>query len=152
MQILNEHSELRGLILSVREMTHSAHIETLFSLFAATALGTSFLGVSIGLFDYYKDVLKPKTRGFVTTSLAGLLTFVPPLLFALFYPEGFILALGYAAIAGVILALFIPQYLYLKAMNYHKHPIPITQIILITLIFILAAIITYAQIRIALQH
>ncbi|WP_353118752.1 aromatic amino acid transporter [Myroides odoratus] len=152
MQILNEHSELRGLILSIREMTHSAHIETLFSLFAATALGTSFLGVSIGLFDYYKDVLNPKTRGFATISLAGLLTFVPPLLFALFYPEGFILALGYAAIAGVILALFIPQYLYLKAMNYHKHPIPITQIILITLIFILAAIIIYAQIKIALQH
>lgn len=152
MQILNENSELRGLILSIREMTHSTNIETLFSLFAATALGTSFLGVSIGLFDYYKDVLKPKTKGIITTSTAGLLTFIPPLLFALFYPEGFILALGYAAIAGVILALFIPQYLYLKAMNYHQQKISPLQLILITLIFILAAIIIYAQIKIALAH
>ncbi|WP_158962285.1 aromatic amino acid transport family protein [Myroides fluvii] len=152
MQILNANSELRGLILSVREMTHSAHIETLFSLFAATALGTSFLGVSIGLFDYYKDVLKPKTKGIVTTSTAGLLTFIPPLLFALFYPEGFILALGYAAIAGVILALFIPQYLYIKAMNYHKQKISLLQMTLITLIFILAVVIIYAQISIALAQ
>jgi tyrosine-specific transport protein len=34
--------------------------------------------------------------------LAALITFVPPLLFAAFYPDGFILALGYA---GVIVAL-----------------------------------------------
>lgn len=152
MQILQENSELRGLILSVREMTHSAHIETLFSLFAATALGTSFLGVSIGLFDYYKDLLKEKTQGFARVSSAGLFTFIPPLLFALFYPEGFILALGYAAIAGVILALFIPQYLYLKVMRYHKQKINFVQTTLITLIFILASVIIYAQIKIALQH
>lgn len=152
MQILNDNAELKGLILSIREMSHSAHVETLFSLFAATALGTSFLGVSIGLFDYYKDVLQKKSSGWFRTSAAGLLTFIPPLLFALFYPEGFILALGYAAIAGVILALFIPQYLYIKAMAYHQKKISTLQGILLTLIFILALIIIYAQITIALQH
>lgn len=152
MQMLQENSELRGLILSIREMTHSTNIETLFSLFAATALGTSFLGVSIGLFDYYKDVLQDKTKGITTLATAGLLTFIPPLLFALFYPEGFILALGYAAIAGVILALFIPQYLYLKAMKYHKQKIGILQLTLISLIFLLAILIICAQLKIALQH
>lgn len=152
MQILNENSELRGLILSIREMSNSVHIETLFSLFAATALGTSFLGVSIGLFDYYKDIFKPKKQAWFTTSASSLLTFVPPLLFALFYPEGFILALGYAAIAGVILALFIPSYLYIKAMKYHKQKISLAQCTLIILIFILALVVICAQIKIALQH
>ncbi|WP_413511219.1 aromatic amino acid transport family protein [Myroides odoratus] len=152
MQILNGNSELKGLILSIREMSNSVHIETLFSLFAATALGTSFLGVSIGLFDYYKDIFKQKKQAWITTSTSGLLTFIPPLLFALFYPEGFILALGYAAIAGVILALFIPSYLYIKAMAYHNQKISLAQFTVIILIFILAAIVICAQIKIALQH
>lgn len=150
MQILQENSGLKGLILSIREMSNSAHVETLFSLFAATGLGTSFLGVSIGLFDYYKDVFNAKSKPAVLTAVAGLLTFIPPLLFALFYPEGFILALGYAAIAGVILALFIPQYLYIKAMAYHNKKISMVQRVLMTFIFVLAALIIFAQIKIAL--
>jgi len=152
MQLLTDNSALKGLILSIREMADSPHIETLFSLFAATALGTSFLGVSIGLFDYYKDILKKKSNTLIITSASGLLTFVPPLLFALFYPEGFILALGYAAIAGVILALFIPQYLYLKAMAYHQKKISLLQRIIIGLIFILAIVIIIAQIKIAIDN
>ena len=41
-------------------------------------------------------------------SITAAITFVPPLGFALFYPQGFITALGYAAIALVILAIFLP--------------------------------------------
>ena len=36
------------------------------------------------------------------------MTFVPPLLFALFYPNGFIFALGFAAIALAVLAVLLP--------------------------------------------
>ncbi|MGL5360428.1 MAG: aromatic amino acid transport family protein, partial [Shewanella sp.] len=63
------------------------------------ALATSFLGVSLGLFDFVATNLKhgddPKGR-----SLSALITFIPPL--------GFISALGYGAIALVILAVFLP--------------------------------------------
>ncbi|MBN8110526.1 hypothetical protein J0J25_23765, partial [Vibrio vulnificus] len=65
MQILNDNLGLKGLILSVREMAQSSSIETLFSFFAAAALGTSFLGVSIGLYDYYKDLFKNKQKQFI---------------------------------------------------------------------------------------
>ncbi|MEK6450435.1 MULTISPECIES: aromatic amino acid transporter [unclassified Myroides] len=144
MQILNDNLGLKGLILSVREMAQSSSVETLFSFFAAAALGTSFLGVSIGLYDYYKDLFKNKQKQFIKP-LSGALTFVPPLMFALFYPEGFILALGYAAIAGVILALIIPSILYLRAMKFHKIQIPLYQYILLAMIFIFSVIIVYAQ-------
>ncbi|MGL5799711.1 MAG: aromatic amino acid transport family protein, partial [Plesiomonas sp.] len=43
------------------------------------------------------------------------LTFIPPVLFALFYPQGFILALGYAAIPLAILALLLPAAMVRKA-------------------------------------
>ncbi|MNH34625.1 Tyrosine-specific transport protein [compost metagenome] len=37
-----------------------------------------------------------------------MITFVPPLLFALYFPQGFIMALGYAAIALAVLAVLLP--------------------------------------------
>ena len=46
-----------------------------------------------------------------------MVTFAPPLGFALFYPQGFIMALGYAAIALVILAIFLPVIMVWKQRN-----------------------------------
>jgi tyrosine-specific transport protein len=45
----------------------------------------------------------------------GLLTFLPPLAFALFYPRGFVLALGYAGVALAVLALIIPSLLAMQS-------------------------------------
>ncbi|MEC4113015.1 aromatic amino acid transport family protein [Myroides pelagicus] len=144
MEILKEEEQLNGLILSIRQIAESAYIETLFSLFAAAALGTSFLGVSVGLFDYYKDLLKGKKKNLLTP-LAGGLTFLPPLGFALFYPQGFIKALGFAAIAGVILALIIPTVLYIKAMQYHKQQINLFHKIAIALTLSISITIIISQ-------
>ena len=72
----------------------------LITAFAALALTTSFLGVSLGLFDYLTDVYhRPH-------NLKG--TLLLPLLAALYLPGSFIIALGYAAIALVVVAVFIP--------------------------------------------
>jgi tyrosine-specific transport protein len=77
--------------------------------FSFLAVFTSFLGVGIGLFDFIEEHIKTSSR-----MITGLLTFTPPLLFALFYPEGFIIALCYAAIALSILAVIIPSVVVLK--------------------------------------
>ena len=137
MIFLKDNAGLDGLINSIREMAHNPKINLFFSVFAATALGTSFLGVSVGLLDYYRDLLK-EGKLLSLRLKASLLTFVPPLLFALFYPKGFLLALSYAALAGVILALIIPALLYYKAMRIHKLRIGILQYILLLLIGILS--------------
>ncbi len=49
----------------------------------------------------------------------GAFTFVVPLVFALFYPEGFVMALGYAAIALSILAIIIPALIVWKLRKTH---------------------------------
>ncbi|MBP6115811.1 MAG: amino acid permease [Neisseriaceae bacterium] len=76
-------------------------------VFADLALATSFLGVSLGLFDFIADSLN-RNRSSAQRLQVAVITFVPPLGFALFYPQGFITALGYAAIALTILAIFLP--------------------------------------------
>lgn len=87
-------------------MVASPHVELAVHLFADLALATSFLGVALGLFDYLADLFQ--RRSTVSGRLqTGLITFLPPLAFALFYPRGFVMALGYAGVALAVLALLI---------------------------------------------
>ena len=117
--LLANHSGLNGLLQAVREVVASTHVELAVHLFADLALATSFLGVSLGLFDYLGDLFNRnrKASGRMQT---GLMTFVPPLIFALFYPQGFVMALGYAGVALAILALIIPSLLVWKSRQMQK--------------------------------
>ncbi|WP_337241564.1 aromatic amino acid transport family protein, partial [Proteus faecis] len=69
--------------------------------------------VSLGLFEFMGDSLRNQ-QGKMNRPLASVVTFLPPLIFALFYPQGFIMALGYAAIALAILAIFLPLVMVIK--------------------------------------
>ncbi|WP_414503165.1 tyrosine transporter TyrP [Xenorhabdus nematophila] len=104
--ILAHQSGLNGLLQAIREVVTSPKVEFAVHLFADLALATSFLGVSLGLFDYLADLLKRRNhaKGRLQT---GLMTFVPPLLCALYYPN-FVMALTFAAVALSILALLLP--------------------------------------------
>ena len=110
LSILENQSSIQGLLVAIRKMVQLPIINISFNVFAAAALVTSFLGVSLGLFDYIAD-LTVKYKQVNKTFVVSLLTFVPPVTFALFYPEGFVLALGYAAIPLVFLVLFLPVFL-----------------------------------------
>jgi tyrosine-specific transport protein len=106
-QNLYDSQGLDGFIASLSSLLQSAAIANTLTIFANLALATSFLGVSLGLFDFFSDVLN-KSDSNKDRLITALVTFTPPLGFALFYPQGFIMALGYAAIALVILAIFLP--------------------------------------------
>ncbi|MDO5053949.1 MAG: aromatic amino acid transporter [Pasteurella oralis] len=106
-EILNTDPTLNGLITATYQATESTLISSAMRLFFTLALITSFLGVALSLFDCLYDLLKRvniKTNRF---SL-GLLTFLPPLIFALFYPEGFVMALGYAGQMFTFYGLVLP--------------------------------------------
>ncbi|MAD89767.1 aromatic amino acid transport family protein [Pseudoalteromonas phenolica] len=98
---------LQGFIGNISSLVNSTQVSTSITIFADLALATSFLGVSLGLFDFFADAFKQGDNKIARLKTA-LITFVPPLGFALFYPQGFITALGYAAIALVVLAIFLP--------------------------------------------
>lgn len=106
-QELMASQSLNGFIGSLSRILENPMIASAVSIFADLALATSFLGVSLGLFDFISDLLKRSAKPSHRLQV-GLVTFLPPLGFALFYPQGFITALGYAAFALVILAVFLP--------------------------------------------
>lgn len=110
MGLLAEHAGLNGLLQALREVVASPHVELAVHLFADLALATSFLGVSLGLFDYLADLFQRRNTA-AGRLQTGVITFLPPLAFALFYPRGFVMALGYAGVALAVLALIIPSLL-----------------------------------------
>jgi len=87
--------------------------------FANIAMTTSFLGVTLGLFDFLADGFKRKDNRWGRLQTA-LLTFVPPMAFALFYPQGFVIALGYAAICVAILEIILPSLMLYKLRRHQK--------------------------------
>lgn len=108
---------LNGLLQALRDVVASPHVELAVHLFADLALATSFLGVTLGLFDYLADLFNRRNNA-AGRLQTGAITFLPPLAFALFYPRGFVMALGYAGVALAVLALLIPS---LLAWQSRKH-------------------------------
>lgn len=85
----------------------SLWVRTAVSLFAVLALITSFLGVSLSLFDLVAETFHRKndSKSRVGTSL---LVFVPPLAASLLAPDGFIAALSHAGAAFTIISILLP--------------------------------------------
>lgn len=131
-RILQESKGLEGMIKAVSSTSNSHWIQVPINVFTAAAILTSFLGVALALFDYIRDLTKKKITS--KPFMIFLFTFIPPLLFALYYPKGFILALGYAAVFVVITSLFIPILMYLKVKAERKEKISGLQKVLFALI------------------
>ena len=105
---LSEAAE-KGLQITffLRTLLGNPWIGTAVRAFAFFAIITSLLGVSLSLTDFLADGLKikrtPRGKLFLV-----LMTFVPPLFFTLFFPQGFIIALEYAGILVVLLLALLP--------------------------------------------
>lgn len=86
----------------------------ILSFFAYMAIASSFLGVTLGLFDYLADLFK------FDDSLAGrsktaAVTFLPPLLFCLWKPTGFVTAIGYVGLAATVWTAIVPSLMLRRA-------------------------------------
>ena len=121
LQILKEDATLNGLVKATLAITGSNIIAGAVKLFSTLALVTSFLGVGLGLLECIEDLLKRSFNISAGRISLGLMTFIPPLVFALFYPEGFILARGYAGQMFAFYAVVLPVSLVWKARRAHTN-------------------------------
>ena len=114
--VLAKATGINGLLTALKIIT--PHVEMAVRVFAGLALATSFLGVSLGLFDFLAQVFRHggHLRGRLRT---GVITFLPPLTFALYFPQGFVFALGFAAVALAVLSLLLPALLAWRVRHLH---------------------------------
>jgi len=119
-QILQSDPSLNGLVNATRQITGSVFLGEIVRLFSGLALITSFLGVALGIVECVGDLLK-RVRLPASRPLLAILTFVPPLIFALFYPNGFIAALGYAGLLFAFYGLILPIGMAWRARQLHPN-------------------------------
>ncbi|WP_318491941.1 aromatic amino acid transport family protein [Photobacterium leiognathi] len=88
----------------------SNSVKQAIRIFSIAAVVSSFIGVGLGVFDYLADLF-----GFEDSKQGRLktwaITFIPPLLFSLVSPFGFLTAIGLAGAAATIWACIIPALL-----------------------------------------
>lgn len=103
-----------ALVLNIVHFFQSKVVITLINAFMDIAVTTSFLGIALSLLDFFIDGLKLKSTNYSHRFLASAFTFILPLLFAIFYPNGFIMALEYAGIFAAVLVLILPALMSLR--------------------------------------
>lgn len=103
------HSEhtTSSLAAMLSSRVDSVTISSLFNFFTSVCMLTAFLGVSLCLLSFLSDGLNLVTQGKQGLSLF-LLTFLPPVLFVVYWPGAYIYALQYAGFFCVILLLLLP--------------------------------------------
>lgn len=84
--------------------------------FAFFAVVTSFLGAGLGLFDYIADLFKIND-GHKGRFLTALITFLPPTILGMLFPNGFVLAIGFAGLFAAIWSVIVPAAM---VINYRK--------------------------------
>lgn len=82
----------------------------LLEAFSLLAVATSFLGAGLGLFDYMADLCNFDDSRLGRTKTL-IVTFAPPMLCGLLWPDGFLPAIGWAGLAAAIWSVIVPALL-----------------------------------------
>ncbi|MEQ5125743.1 tryptophan permease [Providencia alcalifaciens] len=105
---IRENGNNIGALLNQMNISaQSSFISQFLTLFSYMALASSFLGVSLGLFDFIADFFKfnDSHQGRFKSVI---ITFLPPTVLGLAFPDGFIYAIGFAGLAATIWAVIVP--------------------------------------------
>ncbi|MFC0322915.1 tryptophan permease [Gallibacterium melopsittaci] len=108
--VIAKDGDIAALLGALNKYIQTEYMAVILNFFAYMAIASSFLGVTLGLFDYIADLFK------FDDSIAGrtkttLITFLPPLILSLQFPFGFVIAIGYAGLAATIWAAIVPALL-----------------------------------------
>jgi len=92
-------------------------------LFSFFAISSSFIGVSLGIYDFFFDLLHLSKNNVMHKFAVLFLVFCFPLGFSLYFPYGFMLALSYAGIFAAMLLILFPIYIlwygrYIRKLKY----------------------------------
>jgi tryptophan-specific transport protein len=105
--IIAAGGNIGDLVGALDARTQSSNLNALLNAFANMAVVSSFLGVTLGLFDYLADRL-----GFDDSRLGrfktACVTFAPPTLGGLLFPDGFLYAIGLAGLCASIWGTVVP--------------------------------------------
>lgn len=113
-EIISSGGNVDALVKSFMGTHPGGVIEFFLLVFSNLAVASSFFGVTLGLFDYLADLFKINNSHFGRFKTV-LLTFLPPGILYLLFPNGFIYGIGGAGLCATIWAVIVPALLALKS-------------------------------------
>lgn len=105
--ILQSGNPETGSTNSLEYLLKNHFIASLSTALAFFVISTSFIGVSLSLFDFVADGLH-LTRSHFHRLLTAIIAFLPPYIFTLTSSQAFIAALGYGGVFVAILLILLP--------------------------------------------
>lgn len=112
--VIAADGDVSVLLSALSNHIHIAGVQQLLGIFAFMAIISSFIGVTLGLFDYIRDLFHFPNNALGRFKTA-LITFAPPWLAYLFAPTGFVKVMGYIGLMAAIWAVLVPALLVLKS-------------------------------------
>ncbi|RRZ64239.1 tryptophanase [Klebsiella pneumoniae] len=88
----------------------SRYMDLILTFFGNFAVASSLLAATLGLFDYIADLFHFQDNGMGRLKTA-LVTYFPPAAVCVFFPNGFVHAIGYAGLAFTIWSVILPPFL-----------------------------------------
>lgn len=112
--VIAADGDVTALLGALSQHLNTAGLRQLLESFAFMAIISSFLGVTLGLFDYIRDLFgfSNQLKGRLATAC---ITFVPPWLAYLFMPTGFVKVMGYVGLMAAVWAVLVPVMLVFKS-------------------------------------
>ncbi len=108
--VIAADGDVTALLAALAPYVTTDSVARFLNAFAFMAIASSFLGVTLGLFDYLRDLF-----GFTDTVNGRLktaaVTFLPPLFACLLFPTGFVKVMGYVGLMAAIWAALVPALL-----------------------------------------
>lgn len=109
-EVIAAGGNVGNLVAAAGSNLDSALILRILEAFSLLAVATSFLGAGLGLFDYIADLCKFDDSR-IGRSKTLLVTFAPPVICGLLWPNGFLLAIGWAGLAAAFWSVIVPALL-----------------------------------------
>lgn len=106
-EMLHSASSNSDIIAALNVLLQQNSVNFIVKFFTSICMATSFLSVSLSLSDFLADGFGVQKKGFGLV-LVTAVTFLPPVIMEVFYPDAFIRCLQYAGISCFILFLMLP--------------------------------------------
>lgn len=112
--VIEQGGNVDALLMALDSVIESQSVERAINAFSMAAILSSFIGVGLGVFDFLADLFRFENNKKGRTK-TWFVTFVPPLVFSILFPFGFVIAIGYAGAAATVWACIIPALLVMKS-------------------------------------
>jgi tryptophan-specific transport protein len=107
--IISAGGNIGDLVSALGDTSHSGSLSGMLNAFANMAVVSSFLGVTLGLFDFISDRFgfDDSRSGRLKTAAV---TFLPPTIGGVFFPDGFLYAIGLAGLTAAAWGTIVPAH------------------------------------------